>query len=79
MASIDIREHIDSEVDEIIFADEKGDDGFYQARSLKCVDNYGAYIQIGDVDSGRVWINSVDHANNLIDALNHAIQLGWIE
>lgn len=81
MASIDIREHIDSEVDEIIFADEKGDDGFYQARSLsKCAGNDGdKYIQIEDFSNGRVWVNSVEHANNLIDAIKHAIHLGWIE
>ena len=81
MATFDIREEDSSEITEIVFADPSGKDGFSQANKL-IIDEYEGkdYIQILDEESDNaVYINTKEHAENLIKALRKAIELGWVK
>lgn len=81
MASIDIRNKVQEEVTEIIFADEKGQDTVVQAYKIEKYSDCGLnpYILIVDGEQCDIVVNTVEHANNLIKALNKAIALGWLK
>lgn len=81
MTTFDIREEDNSEITEIVFADPSGKDGFSQANKL-IIDEYEGkdYIQFLDEESDNaVYINTKEHAENLIKALRKAIELGWVK
>lgn len=80
MATFDIRNNNIKEITEIIFANEKGADGYEQANKItKEILNNDPYICIVDGYAERIAINSVEHAQYLIKALNKAIELGWLK
>lgn len=75
MASIDIRAEQDQEITEIVFADQKDRDDVSQAH-LIC--DHSGCITIDD-GAESVFINSKQHALDLIKALEKAIELGWVK
>lgn len=77
MATIDIRNEDNEEVQVIVFGDEKSSGGFWQANRLDNAELDGYFFISDSVES--VVINSKDHAHNLIKALNKAIELGWVK
>lgn len=80
MATIDIRNEVDDKVTVIVFADGEGADGITQAKAIALYDYNGVpYVSIEDMDGDVVIINSKEHAQNLIKALNKAIELGWLK
>ena len=81
MSTIDIREETKEEINAIVFADDyyNNKEGDEQANVI--VRDYTAdqkFIKIMDTWE-CVIINSKEHAENLIKALNKAIELGWLE
>lgn len=77
---IDVRVNQDSDPVYIRFAD-VGDFGdSYTATRLNQFDNERITIEEDDLKRGdAVAINSAEHAQNLIKALNKAIELGWLK
>ena len=73
MATIDIRDGMDAEIDTIKFSDkENSEDAAYLRK--------GSFVSIStyyEEDTGPVFIDSETDAKNLIKALQKAIELGW--
>ena len=67
-------------ISEICFADEEDSVGSVQAYKITPETYKGMkYIELSDAAGEQVLINSIDHAKNLIKALEKAIELGWLE
>ena len=67
-------------ISEILFADEEDSVGSTQACKITPeVYQDSKYSELSDATGEQVLINSVDHAKNLIKALEKAIELGWLE
>jgi hypothetical protein len=71
----DVREDKYEEITEIVFANEHNDEGTSQAYS---VHKESGYVEIHD-NLEFVIVDSKEHAQNLIKALEKAISLGWLE
>lgn len=76
MTRLDIREVHDT-VDDIVFAEENDVDNSPQAYRIFNSDSN--YVGISDSMGEVVIINGKEHAQNLIKALNKAIELGWLK
>lgn len=67
-------------ISEILFAYEEDSVGSVQAYKITPEAYKGEkYIELRDAAGEMVLINSIDHAKNLIKALEKAIELGWLE
>jgi hypothetical protein len=77
MSSIDIRIEDKQGINALVFA-ENNFDGHQAYFIFNNGINSNKYITIHN-GSNCVEINSVEHALNLIKALNKAIELGWLE
>ena len=81
MSTYDVRSNNEEVITEIVFADCQDSNDFSQAYRIfpdVVTHTKQKYIVISeDIDS--VIINSKEHDLNLIEALNKAIELGWIE
>lgn len=75
MASIDIRAAAKEDITEIVFADDLSREDCVQAYQIY---RQLGYITINDINDCLI-INSKEHAQNLIKALEKAIELGWVE
>jgi hypothetical protein len=79
MATFDVREEGSSEITDILFAEMLWEDNMAQAYVIRSnVSKDGKYISVVNGDSEVVFINSIEHAENLIKALRKAIELGWV-
>jgi len=74
----DVRNDGAGEVDEVVFADGKAADGSYQAHRIE-PHTKGRDVKVFDGSGDYVYVNSEDHARDLIKALNKAIELGWLK
>lgn len=67
-------------ISEICFADEEDSVGSVQACKITPNMYQGLkYIELSEAAGEMVLINSIDHAKNLIKALEKAIELRWLE
>ena len=72
----DIRTNQAEEISLLRFAD---DSGCHHVAS-GILPGVGVGVSVIDIESERgLWICSEEHAQNLINALNKAIELGWFE
>lgn len=74
MSVIDVREDDNRVVDTVVFANSHCSEGDGQAYRIE---NCHGYVFLADPDDMLV-INSKQHAQDLIKALNKAIELGWL-
>lgn len=82
MASIDVRCSEQSEIDNIIFAGSEVDEGSAVSLQKGRGDTFTSHIAIvpaDDNDYSVVSIESKEHAQNLIKALEKAIELKWFK
>lgn len=85
MAKIDIRTVRKdlSEIDSIVFAENDALDGkdeiYIAFEIVKRKEFDGKRIAIRDGSNEYVLVHSVEHAQNMITALQKAIELGWVE
>lgn len=81
MSVFDVRKQSEECVDTLIFADENSLDDEPQAYKVfhSQHNKFGSYIEIMDGEGDVVIINNKEHAENLIKALNKAVELGWIK
>lgn len=80
MATFDVREENNSKITDILFAEMLWEDNMAQAYRISGhVSEYGKYISVVNGDSEVVFINSIEHAENLIKALRKAIERGWVK
>lgn len=75
MATIDIREEQDNNVDEVVFWDATNISGTCFV-SNKITNT--THVRIEDEDN-YVIIENKQHAENLIKALHKAVELGWLK
>ena len=75
MSTIDIRKYEPPEIDRIVFAENK--DSVYTTIAYELTKEHKR-INIVDGDA-YVIVTSKEHAENLIKALNKAIELGWVK
>ncbi len=75
MAKFDVRDSVE-EITEIVFAEAMDEDDDPNAYLLQ---HCRSFIAIVDGLHSEVFINDKEHAQNLIKALNKAIELGWLE
>lgn len=78
MKTIDIRDAVQNEISEIVFADATADDGSLQANRLS-PHQRGADVRLYDGSGDYVYLNSIEHARNLIKGLEKVIELGWLK
>lgn len=77
MSTFDVRNQEVGKINEIIFADKEHSDGSYQA--FKVEPWTSGDVKIYDSHDDYVFVNSEEHARNLIKALEKAIELGWLQ
>ena len=77
MSEIDIRNNKPPVITKIVFADE--DDAFTKATNLKLMASSVAIEEDNGCDNVDVRVRSVEHAENLIKALQKAIELNWFD
>lgn len=73
---IDVRDDVDTVVDTIVFAD--GSDSYINAVRLD-KGSSESILRIYDEEDDFVCITSKEHAENLIKALQKAIEFRWVE
>lgn len=76
MAVFDVRKDVNEAITEIVFAEAEDDAGFSVAYKLS---NEFNDVTIWDDQDESVRVRSIEHAQNLIKALNKAIELGWLK
>jgi hypothetical protein len=74
----DVRNEGEEKIDQLVFADGKAPDGSYQASRIE-PHTEGADVKLYDGSGDYVYVNSAEHARNLVKALNKAIELGWLK
>lgn len=72
MATIDIRDVTDAEIDVIKFSDVKGNEDVCFLKK-----NTFVSIETAEENDWNYYIDSKEDAQNLIKALEKAIELGW--
>lgn len=73
MATIDIRDISEDEIDEIRVRDKDR-----SVLSVELIELAGSYVNLYDSDgSDRLTIHDEEHAKNLIKGIQKAIDLGW--
>lgn len=77
MATFDVRDNPATTVDKIVFAD-RSDYRYTIATQLE-FDGDDDIIVTSSGNDDYVRIHSIAHAQNLIKALNKAIELGWLK
>ncbi len=77
MATFDVRDSVEEKITEIWFAEATDENDDPNAYALLLCDNVLTSIVGGD--TAEVFINDKQHAQNLIKALNKAIELGWLK
>jgi hypothetical protein len=77
MTVYDVRCGDDSKIEEVVFADKACVGGSYQA--YKIAPNVDGDVKLIDGSGDYVYVNSENHARNLIKALEKAIELGWLQ
>lgn len=76
----DVRVGATQVISKICFADEKDSVGAPQAYQITPeVYQDSKYVELSNATGEMVLINSIDHAKNLIKALEKTIELGWLE
>lgn len=78
MGVFDVRGEKNEEVDTIIFAERNDRDGDEQAYRLS-KSTFDGFVLIEDSGSDSVVLSSKEHAQNLIKAVEKAIDLGWLQ
>lgn len=76
MAVFDVREGVEESITEIVFAEGTSINGLSNAYKVEEV-TYG--IAIWSSEDEYVRVHGVEHAQNLIKALNKAIELGGLK
>jgi len=76
MAVFDVRNDVEESITEIVFAETVDDAGFSVA--FKLGNEFGD-VAIWDDQDECVRVRSIEQAQNLIKALNKAIELGWLK
>lgn len=82
MSVFDVRNNPVEEITEIVFAEPRhnDEDNTPQAYSIEVGGEIrGDFVAISDAGGECVFINSKEHAENLIKALNKAIELNWVK
>lgn len=79
MSVFDVRNNPVEEITQIVFAESRLDDEDSPPQAYKLVTSPLDYIALYDGVGEHVFINSKEHAENLIKALNKAIELGWVK
>lgn len=81
MSVFDVRKEPEECVGILIFAEENSPDDEPQAYKVFHSQHkkFGSYIEIMDGEGDVIIINTREHAENLIKALNKAIDLGWLK
>lgn len=85
MSTIDIRNEEGEEATEIVFAETQDSNGCTQANAVAKWPYEQNQVVIKDEDyrpqelTGYVVVSSKEHAQNLIKALEKAVDLGWLK
>jgi hypothetical protein len=77
MSAFDVRDGAENNITSIIIADDHPT--VVIATNLTPSESREGVVLINDVSDDYVMINSEEHANNLIKALNKAIELKWFD
>lgn len=76
---IDVRNTAQLSVETIRFADDRNHgDGSYCASTLTTSRDYKGRVLISDCGDEFVLVDNAEHARHLINALEKAIDLGWL-
>lgn len=76
MSVFDIRDKVFPSINTIVFADAQH--GSY-INATQLINTIGGVIRIYDEEDDFVCITSLEHTENLIKALQKAIELKWVE